>query len=195
MKEELLQWETQGQPSASKTELQQRLSNVEKAQQEEAARAKTIESKNKELEEQMQSIKTENTKCLEAKEHLIQELQKQLKELQAEKQQYVEQVDELEEYVVAQETCYAIQLAERDKMIEEANNKVTQPQADWNTEKEDLQHQNEEIRKVAEQRRLDLYVAEAKLMQAEGGSQAIITDLQTQLAIAQFEASMTKEKV
>ena len=58
MKEELLQWETQGQPSASKSELQQRLSDAEKAQQEEATRAKTIESRNKELEEQVQSTKT-----------------------------------------------------------------------------------------------------------------------------------------
>ena len=64
----------------------------------------------------------------------------------------MEQVDELEEYVVAQETCYAIQLARIDKMIEEAKNKVTQLQADWKTEKEELQHQDEEIRKVVEQR-------------------------------------------
>ena len=53
----------------------------------------------------------------------------------------------------------------------------------------------EGIRKVAEQRRLDLYVAEAKLIQAEGGSQAIISDLRKQLGTAQFDASMTKEKV
>ena len=85
----------------------------------------------------MQSVKIETSKCLEVKEQLIQA------ELQAGKQQYVEQVDEFEEYVVAQETCYTTQLAGRDKIIEEANNRVAQLQADWNTEKAELQQQYE----------------------------------------------------
>ena len=62
---------------------------------------------------------------------MIHELQRQLADQQEEKQQYVEQVDELEEYVVSQETCYTTQLAGRDQIIEEANNKIAQLQADW----------------------------------------------------------------
>ena len=42
---------------------------------------------------------------------------------------------------------------------------------------------------------LELYVAEAKLMQVDGGSQAVILDLRKQLGDTQVEASMTKEKV
>ena len=181
MKEIMLQWETQGRPSVSESELQQKLSDAEKAQQAEATRANKAESRNKELEEQLQSAKTEACKCLKEKENLIQDLQKQLAEQQEEKQQYVEQVDELEEYVVSQETCYTTQLAGRDQIIEEANNKIAQLQADWNTEKAELQKQYEEIRKISEQRRLDLYVAKAKLMQDKGGSQAVILDLRKQL--------------
>ena len=114
------------------------MSVATKAQQAEATRADNAESRIKELEEQLQSAKTETCKCLEEKENLIQDLQKQLAEQQEEKQQYVEQVDELEEYVVSQETCYTTQLAGRDQIIEEANNKIAQLQEDWSTEKAEL---------------------------------------------------------
>ena len=96
----------------------------------------------------------------------------------------MEQVDELEEYVISQEACFTTQLAGRDQIIEEANSKIVKLQNDWNTEKADLERQCEEIRKISEQRRLDLYVAEAKLMQAEGGSKAVISDLRKTLATA-----------
>ena len=100
MKEVILQMETQGRPSVSDPELQQKLSEAEKAKQDEATRADKAESRNKELEEQLQSAKAEACKCLEEKESLIQDLQRQLAEQQEEKKQYVEQVNELEEYVI-----------------------------------------------------------------------------------------------
>ena len=125
----------------------------------------------------MQSAKTEATKCLEEKDMLIQDLQRQLAQQQEDTKQYMEQVDELEEYVISQETCFTTQLAGRDQIIEEANSKIVKLQDDWNTEKADLERQCEEIRKISEQRRLDLYVAEAKLMQAEGSNNGVITDL------------------
>ena len=62
-------------------------------------------------------------------------------------------------------------------------------------EKAELGRHCDEIRKISEQRWLDLYVAEAKLMQIEGANNAVIMDLQKCLATAQFEARMTKERV
>ena len=195
MKEVILQQETQGRPSISDPELQQKLTETEKAKQNEETRADKAESRNRELEAQLQSAKAEAAKCLEEKDMLIQDLQRQLAQQQEDTKQYVEQVDELEEYVISQETCYTTQLAGRDQIIEEGNSKIVQLQEDWNTEKAELQRQCEEIRKISEQRRLDLYVAEAKLMQAKGGSQAMILDLRKRLGAAQFDASMTKDKV
>ena len=125
------------------------------------------------MEAQSPSAKAEAAKCLEEKDMLIQDLQRQLAQQQEDTKQYVEQADELEEYVISQEACFTTQLAGRDKIIEEANSKIVKLQGDWNTEKADLERQCEEIRKITEQRRLDLYVAKAKLMQAEGGSKAV----------------------
>ena len=87
------------------------------------------------------------------------------------------QVDELEEYVITQEACFTTQLAGRDQIIEEVNNKIIQQQNDWNAEKEKLEKKCAEIQSVSEKRRLDLYIAKAKLMQAEGATNAVITDL------------------
>ena len=126
---------------------------------------------------------------------LIQDLQRQLTEQQEDTRQYVEQVDELENYVISQEACFTTQLAGRDQIIEEANSKIIQLKDDWITEKTKLQKQCEEIRKISEQRRLDLYVAEAKLMQIEGTKNTVILDLRKCLAAAQSKASMTKEEV
>ena len=58
----------------------------------------------------------------------------------------MEQV-ELEEYVVSQETCFTTQLAGRDQIIKENNNKIIQLQDDWNKGKAELERQCEEIRK------------------------------------------------
>ena len=46
-----------------------------------------------------------------------------------------------------------------------------------------------------EKKRLDLLVAEAKLMQAEGGTNVPITDLRKQLATTKYNASMGEEKI
>ena len=74
----------------------------------------------------MQSTKAKAARCLEEKELYIQNLQKHLEEQQEQTKQHVEQVDELEEYVVSQETCFTTQLVGRDQIIEEANSKITQ---------------------------------------------------------------------
>ena len=46
-----------------------------------------------------------------------------------------------------------------------------------------------------ENKRLDLLVAKAKLMQAEGSVTTQVTDLRKQLAEAQYKASMGEEKI
>ena len=102
---------------------------------------------------------------------------------------------ELEEYVSVQEACFTTQLAGRDQIIEEINGKFIQQQNDWNAEKEKLEKQSAKIQTVSEKRRLDIYVAQAKLMQAEGDTNAVITDLLWTLVTTQFEASMTQERV
>ena len=62
-------------------------------------------------------------------------------------------------------------------MVEEINAQLNQQQEAWNEEKEKLEKQCEEIQTVSEKRQLDLLVAQAKLMQAEGDTNAVITDL------------------
>ena len=48
---------------------------------------------------------------------------------------------------------------------------------------------------VSEQRRLELLVVQAKLMQAEGATKAQITDLRQALAEAQFRMTMGEDKI
>ena len=63
---------------------------------------------------------------MEEKDIVIQELQRQLQQQQEDTRQYVEQVDELEEYVISQEACFTTQLVGRDQIIEEANRKTVE---------------------------------------------------------------------
>ena len=119
---------------------------------------------------------------MEEKDSLIPDLHLQMEQQKEETKQYVEQVDELKEYMLSQEACFTTQLASRDQIIEEANSELVQQQNDWNTEKPEMEKQCVEIRAISEQRRLDLYVAEAKLMQVEGANNAVITYLRKRLA-------------
>ena len=71
-----------------------------------------------------------------------------------------------------------------------------------NEEKQQLESANTKLQKCCtelearyEKKRLDLLVAEAKLMQAEGATNAQIKDLQKQLAATQYNASMGEEKI
>ena len=48
---------------------------------------------------------------------------------------------------------------------------------------------------VSEQRRLELLVVQAKLMQAEGATKAQITDLRQALADAQFQMTMGEDRI
>ena len=59
----------------------------------------------------------------------------------------------------------------------------------------ELQQRCRELGDQYERKRLDLLVAEAKLLQAEGSTNAYIEDLCKQLAEAQYKASMGEEKI
>ena len=108
---------------------------------------------------------------------MIHELHRQLVLQQEDARQNAEQVEELKEYASIQASCFTTQLAGRDQIIEEVNTKIIQQQNDWNAEKEKLENKCAEMQTVSEKRRVDLYVAEAKLMQAEGATNVVITDL------------------
>ena len=105
MKEVILQQEAHERPSVSDLELQQKL-KAEEAKKKEKLRADRAESRNRELQAELQSTKVEAARCLEEKDLYIQNLQKQLEEQQEQTKHYREQVNELEEYVVSQETCF-----------------------------------------------------------------------------------------
>ena len=118
--------EAQSRPSVSDSKLQQKLEETEKAKRDTEIRADRAESRNRESAAQLQPAKAEADKDLEEKNNLIQALHRQLEKQQESTRQYVEQVDELEEYVISQEACFTTQLAGRDQIIEEANNKIVQ---------------------------------------------------------------------
>ena len=191
LKESLSQWEAQARITASELELQQKLEESHKAQQAETTRANNAEFRAKDLEKQLESIRNDKAKVLEEKDQLIKKLQKNLEEAKLANQTYTEQIDEFEKYIVSQESS----LAEKERSIEEVNKRITKLQEEWNTEKSAFEQQLDETRKISEQRRLDIYVVESKLMQAEGEHRATVSDLRKELQAAQFDASITKDKV
>ena len=78
----ILWQEAQRQPSVFDPKLQQKLTETEKAKQNENLRADGAESRNRELEAELHSTKAEAARCLEEKDLYIQNLQKQLEEQQ-----------------------------------------------------------------------------------------------------------------
>ena len=78
------------------------------------------------MEERLQLAKTSVGKWLGDRDNIIWQLRRQLAQQQEATRQNAEQVEELEEYVKIQETCFTTQLAGRDKLIEEINGKLIQ---------------------------------------------------------------------
>ena len=73
-RDQILQLEEHNRPLVSDPQLQQKLEEAEKAKREAKIRAEKAESKNRELEAQLQSAKTEAEKCLTEKDILLQNL-------------------------------------------------------------------------------------------------------------------------
>ena len=191
LKESLNKWETQVRPMASESEWQKKLEEAEKSRQAETTRANNAVVRTTELEKQIESIQNGHYKILEEKDQLINKLQRSLEEAKSANHTYTEQIEEFEKYIVTQES----QLAEKERSLEEVNRKIMEQQEEWNKEKSAFEQQLNETRKISEQRRLDIYIAESKLMQAESENRATITDLRKELQAAQFDASITKDKV
>ena len=191
LKDSLKEWETQVRITTTEKEWQKKLEEAEEARQAETTRANDAVVRIMDLEKQKESMQYSHHKIIEEKEQLIKELQKSLEEAKTANNTYTEQIEEFEKYIVTQES----QLAEKQRSLEEVNRKMMEKQEEWNKEKLALEQQLDETRKVSEQRRLDIYVAEAKLMQSESEARGTITDLRKELQAAQFDASITKDKV
>ena len=65
----------------------------------------------------------------------------------------------------------------KEMQLSELTGKHTQEQAEWTAAKAALEQQCSTIQAVSEQRRLELLVIQAKLMQTEGATKAQVTDL------------------
>ena len=94
--------------------------------------------------------------------------------------------EELEEYVKIQESYFADQLVTKEMQLSELTEKHRHEQEEWTSAKTALEQRCSIVEAVSEQRRLELLVVQAKLMQAEGATKAQITDLRQALAEAQF---------
>ena len=66
--------------------------------------------------------------------------------------------------------------------LSELTKKHAKEQAEWAAAKITLEQQCSAIQAVSEQRRLELLVVQAKLMQAKGATKAQVTDLRQALA-------------
>ena len=79
--------------------------------------------------------------------------------------------------------------------LTELTEKHRQEQEEWTSAKTALEQRCSNVEVVSEQRRLELLVVQAKLMQAEGATKAQITDLRQALADAQFRMTMGEDKI
>ena len=122
----MFQQESISRPLESDPELQQKLEQAETTRKEMEARAEKAENKSKRIEEQLQLAKTEVGKWINGKDNLIQQLHQQLVQQQETTHQNAEQVEELEEYIQVQETCFTTQLTMKDTVLEELNGKYNQ---------------------------------------------------------------------
>ena len=74
------------------------------------------------------------------------------------------------------------------------NEKYAREQEVWASAKSDFEQRYANLAAISKQWRLDLLVAQARLMQVEEETNGQITNLRKALAEAQFQVSMGKEK-
>ena len=157
--------------------------------------AEQAQSRVKKLEECIILAKTEINKWLDANDDAIQQLKRQLAQQQDEVRQQLEQTQELKEYICIHEDYFVEQMAkaELQKFV---------MQTEHDEEKQQLESANinletncTEMEVKYEKKRLELLVVEAKLMQAEGSTNAQIVELRKGLVVAQYHVSIGKEKV
>ena len=86
-------------------------------------------------------------------------------------------------------------MAKEERRITAAQEAHEDDKRQWESTNSELQNRCIELEGRYERKRLDLLVAEAKLLQAEGSANAQLTDLHKQLAEAQYMVSMGEEKI
>ena len=79
--------------------------------------------------------------------------------------------------------------------LTELTEKHRPKQEEWTSAKTALEQRCSNVEAISEQRRLELLVVQAKLMQAEGATKAQIIDLRHALADAQFLMTMGEDKI
>ena len=139
-----------------------------------------LENRTKALEDQQHSAQTEFGNQLTEKEDMIRRLRWHFAHKQDEVQQSTEHIEELEEYVKIQESYFANLIVTKEMLLTELTElteKHRQEQEEWTSVKATLEQRCSNVEVVFEQRRLELLVVQAKLMQAEGATKAQITDL------------------
>ena len=86
-------------------------------------------------------------------------------------------MEELEEYIKIQEEYFVEELTRKETMLNENNEKYNRQQEEWESARSTLERRYSEVEVVSEQRRLDLLVAQGKLLETEGENNAQINDL------------------
>ena len=126
---------------------------------------------------------------------MIRRLRRQLAHQQDEAHQTTEHIEELEEYVKIQESYFADQISTKEMLLTKLTEKHRQEQKEWTYAKETPEQRCSNVEAISEQRRQELLVVQAKLMQAEGATKAQITDLRQAVAEVQFRMTMGEEKI
>ena len=109
--------------------------------------------------------------------------------------QQEEKVQELEEYIQIQEDYFAKKMSKsilQQAVTHEAHEKETEQLESVNT---NLTRICAELEVKYEEKRLALLIAEAKLMSEKGSTEARISERHRELTVAQYRATLGKEKV
>ena len=106
------------------------------------------------------------------KDRTIQRPKQQLAQQQEEKRQWEEQILELEEYVHIQEDYNSEKMAEAELKTIAAQKAHEEDKRQWELTNSNLEKSCTELEGRYERKRLDLLVAEAKLMQVKGSTNA-----------------------
>ena len=94
-----------------------------------------------------------------------------------------------------QESYFADQIVTKEMLLTELTEKHKQEREEWTSAKATWEQRCLNVEAVSEQRRLQLLVVQAKLMQAKGATKAQITDLWQVLAEDQFRMTMGEDKI
>ena len=86
-------------------------------------------------------------------------------------------------------------MVEKETKLAQLNEKYAREQEAWASAKSNFEQRCANLEAISKERQLDLIVAQARVMQAEGAINEQITNLRKTLAEAQFRMSMGEEKI